>query len=76
MPARRFTLWQVTGGLLWTVGLVLAGYALGASIPDIDRYLLPMVVVAGSLLPLALEGPRARGRSAGQADEPSRGLSA
>ena len=28
-PLRTFTLWQVVGGLVWTVGLVLAGYALG-----------------------------------------------
>ena len=32
-PVRTFTLWQVVGGLVWTVGLVLAGYALGASVP-------------------------------------------
>ncbi|MFI6448931.1 DedA family protein [Kitasatospora sp. NPDC050543] len=57
VPSRTFTLWQTIGGLLWTVGLVLAGYALGSSVPDVDRYLLPMVglLVALSLLPLALE---------------------
>ena len=32
-PVRTFTLWQVVGGLVWTVGLVLAGYGLGASGP-------------------------------------------
>ncbi|WP_433438478.1 DedA family protein [Nonomuraea sp. CA-141351] len=65
VPARTFTLWQIIGGLLWTVGLVLTGYALGSSITGVDRYLLPLVgaVVAVSLLPLALEILRSRRRS-------------
>ncbi|MEU8460532.1 DedA family protein [Streptomyces sp. NPDC029003] len=62
IPARVFTLWQVAGGLLWTVGLVLAGYALGSSIPSVDTYLLPIVglIVAISLLPVAIEILRSR----------------
>ncbi|WP_030269764.1 DedA family protein [Streptomyces sp. NRRL B-24484] len=60
--ARTFTLWQVVGGLVWTFGLVLAGYALGSSVPNVDHYLLPIVavVVVVSLLPLALELLRSR----------------
>jgi membrane-associated protein len=44
------------------VGLVLAGYALGSSVPNVDRYLLPMVavIVAISLIPLTLELLRSR----------------
>ncbi|MBK3639241.1 MULTISPECIES: DedA family protein [Streptomyces] len=66
VPVRTFTLWQVIGGLVWTVGLVLGGYALGSSVPNVDRYLLPMVavVVLVSLTPLALEARRARARRA------------
>jgi membrane-associated protein len=66
VPARTFTLWQTVGGLVWTVGLVLGGYGLGASIPSVDHYLLPLVglIVAVSLLPLALEVLRARRRGA------------
>lgn len=62
VPARVFLLWQVIGGLAWTVGLVLAGYALGSSIPNVDRYLLPLValIVLLSLLPLAREVLRSR----------------
>lgn len=68
MPARTFALWQVLGGLLWTVGLVLAGYALGSSVPDVDRYLLPIIaaIVALSLVPVGLE--LLRSRRAGRAD--------
>lgn len=63
MPARVFSLWQVVGGLLWTVGLVLAGYALGSSVPDVDRYLLPIValVVLVSLTPVVVEMVRRQG---------------
>ncbi|MFD5144044.1 DedA family protein [Streptomyces sp. NPDC058401] len=62
VPARVFALWQIVGGVLWTVGLVLAGYALGSSVPDVDRYLLPIValVVLLSLTPLAIEVIRRR----------------
>ncbi|MGO4760080.1 DedA family protein, partial [Streptomyces sp. 2MCAF27] len=54
--------WQTAGGLLWTQGLVIAGFALGSSIPNVDRYLLPLIalIVVVSLLPLAAELLRAR----------------
>ncbi|MDT7728826.1 MAG: rane-associated protein [Actinomycetota bacterium] len=62
VPARTFAMWQILGGLLWTVGVILAGYALGASVPNIDTYLLPIiaVVVLVSLSPLLLELYRSR----------------
>ncbi|GGY97134.1 hypothetical protein GCM10010300_46370 [Streptomyces olivaceoviridis] len=66
VPARVVTAWLVVGGLVWSVGLTLTGYALGPSIPDVDRRLLPLVglIVAVSLVPLAAElyrgGRRAR----------------
>ncbi|GGM24977.1 membrane protein [Streptomyces fumigatiscleroticus] len=65
VPVRVFTVWQVAGGLVWSVGLVLAGYALGSSVPDVDRYLLPLValIVAMSLIPLAAELYRGRRRA-------------
>ncbi|MFI0231927.1 DedA family protein [Streptomyces sp. NPDC017086] len=65
VPARVFTVWQVAGGLVWSLGLTLAGYALGSSIPDVDRYLLPLValIVVLSLIPLALELYRGRRRA-------------
>ncbi|TQF03061.1 DedA family protein [Kitasatospora acidiphila] len=62
VPQRTFTLWQVVGGLVWSVGVVLAGYALGSSVPSIDKYLLPIIglVVVVSVIPIALEMLRAR----------------
>ena len=62
VPVRTFTVWQVVGGLLWSLGLTLAGYALGSSVPNVDKYLLPMValIVLVSVIPLALEILRSR----------------
>lgn len=64
VPARTFTLWQVLGGLVWAIGVTLAGYVLGSSIPGIDQYLLPIIalVVIVSLIPLLLELRRGRKR--------------
>ena len=36
-----FTAGILVGALLWGAGLPIAGYALGRTIPSIDRYLLP-----------------------------------
>lgn len=62
VPARAFTLWQTVGGLVWSLGLTLAGYALGSAIPNVDAYLLPLValIVAVSLIPLGTEVLRSR----------------
>ncbi|ROO87549.1 membrane-associated protein [Actinocorallia herbida] len=62
VPARAFALWQILGGLLWTVGLIIAGFLLGSTIPGVDRYLLPVVclIVVVSAVPVALELRRAR----------------
>jgi membrane-associated protein len=67
VPSRTFTLWQAAGGIVWTVGLVLGGYALGSSIPNVDTYLLPIIalIVVVSLIPLVLEVRRSRKRGAG-----------
>jgi membrane-associated protein len=64
LPARTFTGWQFVGGLVWTVGLVFAGFLLGRSIPGVDQYLLPIIalIVGVSLIPLAIEELRARRR--------------
>ncbi|MBL8130648.1 MAG: VTT domain-containing protein [Anaerolineae bacterium] len=56
MEYRRFFSFNIVGGLLWAVGLPLAGYFLGNLIPDVDKYLLPIVVliVLLSVAPTAL----------------------
>jgi len=64
MPAKTFLLWNVIGAVLWTDGIITAGYLLGDAIPaeTIDRYLLPVValILVVSVLPILLEFLRGR----------------
>ncbi|MDQ1402274.1 MAG: rane-associated protein [Actinomycetota bacterium] len=62
MSAQAFTTANVIGGLLWGGGVTIAGYALGKSIKNVDRYLLPIigVIVLVSLIPVALEIRKSR----------------
>jgi membrane-associated protein len=62
VPLRTFTIWQIAGGLVWSLGVTLAGWQLGSRISNVDRYLLPIVavVVVLSLLPIVIEWRRSR----------------
>jgi len=57
MDYRKFVTYNVVGGILWGSGVTTAGYVLGESIPDIDKWLLPIigVIVTISLIPILLE---------------------
>lgn len=48
-----FLAFNIIGGVLWAVGLTLAGYFLGSMIPNVDEYLLPIVgaIVLASVAP-------------------------
>jgi membrane-associated protein len=62
MRYRTFVTFNVVGGLLWAVGVTSLGYGLGESIPDIDRYLYPIIglIILLSVLPIAFEFLRSR----------------
>jgi membrane-associated protein len=45
MKYQTFVVYNLIGGVLWAIGVTLAGYFLGNLIPDIDKYLLPIVAV-------------------------------
>lgn len=51
-----FLSYNVIGGFLWAVGLTLAGYFLGKSMPDVDKYLLPIIglIIILSVFPTAV----------------------
>lgn len=53
MKYSTFLFFNVFGGLLWAVGLTLTGFFLGSLIPDVDKYLLPIVglIVLASIAP-------------------------
>ncbi|MBU2667977.1 DedA family protein [Actinoplanes bogorensis] len=57
MPYRKFLLFNATGGILWSVAVVLAGYFAGASWPHVSALLgnVTYVVVAAVLILLAVK---------------------
>jgi membrane-associated protein len=65
MPARSFTLYNVVGGSVWSVGVIVAGYELGSRIDNVDHWLLPIIalIIVLSLLPPAIEVLRHRRRA-------------
>ena len=69
MRYRQFVTYNVVGGLLWAVGVTTVGYALGEAVPDIDKYIVPIVAVilVASVVPIAREALRMRKQ--GPADE-------
>jgi membrane-associated protein len=46
MPYKRFVSFNVIGATAWGAGVVMLGHWLGSKIPNIDKYLLPMVLLA------------------------------
>src|SRR3954451_5587813 len=62
VPVRVFTTWQVLGGLVWSIGLTLAGVALGSRIPDVRHLVVPVIrgLIAVGVVPVALELRRSR----------------
>jgi membrane-associated protein len=55
MQYRTFMTYNLVGGAFWAVGLTLSGYFLGYLIPDIDAYLIPiiLIIIVLSVLPSA-----------------------
>jgi membrane-associated protein len=43
MKYSSFLTYNIIGGLLWAGGVTYAGYELGRIIPDVDKYLLPII---------------------------------
>lgn len=56
MHYNTFLSYNVLGGFLWAIGMTLLGYFLGTVIPDVDKYLLPIigVIVVVSVIPAVL----------------------
>jgi membrane-associated protein len=46
MPRKRFIFFDTIGASLWGAGVTLLGFWLGSKIPNIDKYLLPIIVLA------------------------------
>lgn len=53
MRYKRFVAFNLVGAILWAIIIPLLGFYLGSFIPDVDRYLLPLVglIIIASVLP-------------------------
>ncbi|MEP6492785.1 MAG: VTT domain-containing protein [bacterium] len=66
MDYRRYTVYNVVGGLAWIWSMLFIGYFLGRYIPGIDQHIesVILLVIFASLLPGLIGWYRARARSA------------
>ena len=57
MPYATFLTYNICGGLGWSTGLLAVGFGLGKFIPNIDHYILPIVllIIVLSMLPSLVE---------------------
>lgn len=62
MEYKTFFLFNVIGGIGWTVSMLGAGYILGNLIPGLERYLewIILGIIALSVMPIAIEWWRSR----------------
>src|SRR5258708_18409713 len=60
MDYKRFLTFNIIGGAGWATGMLLIGFFLGKTIPNVDRYLLPIIVliIILSFMPTAYEHRR------------------
>jgi len=67
MEYRRFIFYNVAGGVGWVVSMTWAGYFMGQSIPNIGSHIhiVVLIVIVLSLIPIAVEVLRERGRRSG-----------
>lgn len=58
MDYKKFISFNFVGGLAWACGMLLIGYFLGHTIPDVDKYMIPIIggIIFLSLLPPMIEG--------------------
>jgi len=45
MHYKTFVSYNIIGGVLWGLGIPLLGYFLGENVPNIDKYLLPIIIL-------------------------------
>jgi len=74
MPYSRYLLFDIFGGVFWVGAMILGGYALGHSVPNIGQriHYVIAVVIFLSVLPAIISILRAR-RSVSAASSPSAG---
>ena len=59
---REFTIFNIVGAAVWTVGVTMIGFILGKTIPSAEDHLLVIegIIIGLSLIPIAVEVVRHR----------------
>ena len=62
MSYARYLAYDIVGGLLWVWGMILLGYTLGRTVPNIDKHIHYMIaaVIVVSLIPAAYHAWKGR----------------
>jgi len=62
MSYKTFISYNITGGFLWSTGITALGFILGATVPNADSYITPLVVliIIVSLIPPLSEYMKSR----------------
>jgi membrane-associated protein len=62
MNYRRFVRYNLFGGILWVASMILTGYLIGATIPNINKHIHTVIaaVIFLSILPAIIEVVRSR----------------
>ena len=57
MKYRTFLHYNIIGALLWAVGIALLGYGLGTKVPNIEQYIVPIIlfIIFLSIVPILFE---------------------
>jgi membrane-associated protein len=57
MPFAKFWMFNIVGGLFWIWSLLLAGYYLGRTIPNIEKniHAIVLIVMIVSVLPIGIK---------------------
>jgi membrane-associated protein len=67
MGAKKFAVWNVAGGIVWTVAIVLAGRIVGQKL-HIERYVFPAVALVIVLTVVSVSFEVARGKRRAKVD--------
>ena len=60
MEYKKFLRWNILGAFAWVLGIVMGSYYLAKQIKGLDRYIVPVFILAavGTMLPVIISGIR------------------
>ncbi len=67
MKYHTFLMYNIVGALLWGAGVTFLGFYLGEKVPDVDKYLTPIIllIIAATTIPVIREYMRQNRKNGG-----------